>query len=230
MHQSVLVTGSAGAIGRAVIARLAAAGYGTIGVDVQPAGAGAPDRFVQADAASREGLEAVGAILSENEKLWGVVACAGLYPIRALDEYSDELWDEVLDVNAGSVFRLARELRKRITAGGRIVVVASGAAHAGSRDVGYSASKAAALGVVRGLAAELAKNGILVNAVTPGIVESPMSGRMASTRRDAHVQSTLLKRMARPDEIAVAVAFLLDPDNSYITGASIDVNGGLYMR
>jgi len=230
VSEPVVVTGSSGAIGSAVVARLAAESRGTIGVDIRPPGTVAPGRFVEADITSDDGLAAAEAALAVGEEVWAVVACAGAYPLVALDAYSDELWDRVLDINAGSVFRLVRGLRGRIRPGGRIVVVASGASHGGSRDVGYSASKAAALGLVRGLAAELSADRILVNAVTPGIVDSQMSARMPAGRRGEHVDRTLLGRMARPDEIAVAVAFLLDPVNTYMTGASIDVNGGLYMR
>lgn len=229
MSEPVLVTGSSGAIGSAVVTRLAAERRTTIGIDLLSPTTCAPVHFVHADVTTGDGLAAAEAALAD-EQLWAVVACAGAYPIVSLDAYSDELWNTVLDVNAGSVFRLVRALRGRIRPGGRIVVVASGASHAGSRDVGYSASKAAALGLVRGLAAELAPSGILVNAVTPGITDSAMSARMPADRRQRHVERTLLGRMAQPDEIAVAVSFLLDPANSYMTGASVDVNGGLYMR
>jgi NAD(P)-dependent dehydrogenase (short-subunit alcohol dehydrogenase family) len=133
-------------------------------------------------------------------------------------------------VNVGAAFRLVRVLSDLIVPGGRIAMIASGAAHIGSRDIGYAVSKAGLLGLVRSLALALAEREILVNAVTPGVIQSPMSAQMSNERRHQHISSTLLRRVGRPPEVAAAVAFLLDPRNSYMTGASIDVNGGLYFR
>jgi 3-oxoacyl-[acyl-carrier protein] reductase len=146
------------------------------------------------------------------------------------EDYSVELWDRVHAVNVRAAFQLAQALAPHMLPGGRMVFVASGAGHVGSRDVAYSASKAGLLGLVRSLAVALGPREILVNAVSPGVVETPMSQAMPAERREEHIRRTAVGRIGSPAEVAEAVGFLLDPANRYVTGASIDVNGGLYGR
>jgi 3-oxoacyl-[acyl-carrier protein] reductase len=153
-----------------------------------------------------------------------------VYPIVSFSEYTLELWNEVHAVNVTGAFIAARELRNVISRGGRIVTVVSGAAHVGSRDLGYSASKAALLGLTKSLAMNLAEQGILVNAVCPGPIESAMSQRMPAERVGEYKQKMLLGRFGTPEEVASVVDFLLSPENSFMTGATVDVNGGQYLR
>jgi 3-oxoacyl-[acyl-carrier protein] reductase len=228
---TVLVTGSSGSIGQAIVERLQFDGLGVIGLDCEPPPENVPDvGFVHGDVAEHGTVVAATAAARDVGGLWAVVHCAGRYPLLAPEDYSAEAWQEVNDVNVGAAFRLVRALSGLIVPGGRVAMIASGAAHIGSHDVGYAVSKAGLLGLVRALALALADREILVNAVTPGIIQSSMSARMTDERRHQHVSSTLLGRVGRPPEVAAAVAFLLDPRNSYMTGASIDVNGGLYFR
>lgn len=229
MTTTVLVTGSSGGIGSAIVERLAGEGRYTIGVDVEAPRRARPSQYIDADVTAAGTDERLQKALSGRE-LWGVVHCAGLYPVIPLDRYSYEAWNHVHDVNVGSAYRLIAGLSDRIADGGRIVMIASGAGHIGSRDAGYSSSKAALLGLMRSLAMQLADRAILVNAVTPGLIATAMSSRMPADRREDHISRTLLKRIGRPDEVAAAVAFLLDERTGYITGASLDVNGGLYLR
>ena len=154
----------------------------------------------------------------------------GIYPIVPLKEYSLDLWDEVQSVNVRSVFQIVQLLSPAFAKGGRIVLIGSGAGHIGSRDIGYSASKAALLGMVRTLARSLAPAGILVNAVCPGLVATPMSARMKTEDVQDYMTRIPLGRKGTPGEVAVCVSFLLEEENSYMTGASLDVNGGLYTR
>lgn len=152
------------------------------------------------------------------------------YPIVSFSEYTLDLWKEVHAVNVTGAFIVTSELRDLICKGGRVVTVVSGAAHLGSRDLGYSASKAALLGLTKSLAMNLADQEILVNAVCPGPIDTPMSLRMPPKRVDEYKHRILLKRFGIPEEVASAVAFLLSPESSFTTGATIDVNGGLYLR
>jgi 3-oxoacyl-[acyl-carrier protein] reductase len=224
--KAILVTGSSGAIGHAIVSRLREDSFYTIGMDQRPPDDLGPDIFICADVTDSEAHNLVRTSMP-GDRLWGLVFCAGIYPIVSLDNYDEATWDDVFGVNVKSIFQMASGLRKEIAHGGRVVIISSAAAVVGSRDIGYSASKAAALGVMRSLAIELRSDEILVNAVNPGIIESPMSLRMSIDRRQEHVRRTLLGRAGVPSEIAAAVSYLVDPRTGYITGTSINVDGGL---
>jgi 3-oxoacyl-[acyl-carrier protein] reductase len=96
--------------------------------------------------------------------------------------------------------------------------------------VGYSASKAGLIGFTKSLARNLAKYNIRVNAIAPGTIDTKMSRLMKKEDREKNKQNTLLKRLGKPEDIIGAVSFLLSEDSNYITGTTIDINGGLYMR
>lgn len=225
---TVILTGSSGAIGEATVTELKQHGYRVVGIDRRPPrDSVAPDEFVETDLRDAAAIEA---LPLQTEPLWGLIHAAGVYPIRRLADYSLELWREVHAVNVEAGLHLARRFRTSIMAGGRIVMVASGAAHTGSRDPGYAASKAALLGLVRSLAIELAGDDVRVNAVSPGLIDSEMSAAMDPARRSEHLARTLLGRAGYPQEVAVGIRFMLDPNNTYMTGANLDMNGGLYLR
>lgn len=231
MTSAVFLTGAAGDIGGAIVARLASAGYSIIGLDKTP-----PTNdesfvdFLHCDLNQEKDLvRSCRRIKRRHGPLWAFVHCAGLYPIVPLSEYSVDLWNEVENVNLKSAFIIAQELRGDIARGGRIVLISSAAAHLGSRDIGYSATKAGILGLARGLAKSLAQDDILVNCICPGLISTQMSARMNAEHFSKTRSAIPLGRPGRPQEIAVCVSFLLDSENTYMTGASIDVNGGLYM-
>jgi NAD(P)-dependent dehydrogenase (short-subunit alcohol dehydrogenase family) len=231
MKPPVLLTGAAGDIGAAILAQLHSAGYGVIGLDkIKPRN---EDRFLEfftADLTNCELLsQTCSEIREEYSPLWALVHCAGIYPIVPISSYTSDLWDEVQSVNLKSAFQIVQQLHSEISDGGRIVFISSGAAHIGSRDVGYSTSKAGLIGLARSLAKTFAPR-ILVNSVCPGLISSPMSARMTSEHFSRTLEAVPLKRPGVPEEISVCVSFLLDQQNSYMTGSTIDVNGGLYMR
>jgi 3-oxoacyl-[acyl-carrier protein] reductase len=230
----VLVTGASGGIGAAIVERLASRGYSLVGLD-----AIAPPRavrkrlsgFMGVDLLDPSALEAACDEVRNNQpRLWALVFCAGMYPIRRFDEYSITLWEQVHAVNVNSIFSACLALSSRLRRGGRIVIISSGAAHVGSLDPGYSSSKAGALGLSRSLARTFGKRQILVNAIAPGVIDTQMSRRMSNARKQAHIHQTVLGRVGRPAEVAICVDFLLDRSNTYMTGATLDVNGGLYLR
>ena len=231
MNLRVLLTGAAGDIGSAVSLRLVASGYNVIGVDkVAPKVSETYLEFFITDLTKTNQLsQSLDQIKQKYSPLWGLVHCAGIYPIVPLSSYSDDLWDEVQDVNLKSAFRIVRTMQSEMMEGGRIIFISSGAAHLGSGDVGYSSSKAGLVGLARGLAKALAVNRILVNSVCPGLIMTQMSARMTPEHKVKTEQGIPLSRSGKPEEVAVCVSFLLDPENSYMTGATIDVNGGLYM-
>ncbi|MCI0559700.1 MAG: SDR family oxidoreductase [Nitrososphaera sp.] len=232
IRPSVLVVGAAGGIGFAAATLLARKGYEILGLDKVPS----PDDRVfrhcfHVDLLKWKEIDAVyRSLRDEYPKLWGLVHCAGVYPIVPFSEYTMDVWEEVQNVNLRSVFQMAQQLSPHIHKGGRIVIVASGAAHLGSRDVGYSSSKAGVLGLVRSLSKTLAPLGILVNAVSPGVIKTQMSEKMNPSHRYEYLQRIPLAREGTPEEVAICIAFLLVQENSYMTGATLDVNGGLYAR
>jgi 3-oxoacyl-[acyl-carrier protein] reductase len=231
MLNRVLVIGAAGDIGVATAESLLAEGFIVVGLDQHVARGNTFEEFFIADLRLDTEIRNVCQAITEKcFPLWGIVFSAGIYPIRSFADYTLDLWDEVHAVNVRSIFLISHLLHAMIVEGGRIIIVASGAAHLGSMDCGYSSSKAAAIGLVRSLAKELAPRGILVNAVCPGVIETQMSARMSPVSVSNYMNAVLLKRMGKPQEVAACIRFLLDVENTYMTGASIDVNGGLYAR
>ncbi len=229
---AIIVVGCSGGIGAAVCRRLAAAGTEVVGIDItKPSKPTCLSAFYRADLRLSQSVSAIaGTVCKRSTRYWGLVYCAGVYPIRALADYTTELWDSVHAVNVRAAFQLVEKLAPRIVNGGRVILVSSGAAYLGSRDVGYSASKTGMLGLTRGLAKNLAARKILVNAICPGPIETKMSARMSRPHRQRYLAQIPLHRFGQPDEVAVAVEFLLDPKNSFMTGTALDVSGGLAMH
>jgi NAD(P)-dependent dehydrogenase (short-subunit alcohol dehydrogenase family) len=223
-HGSVLLVGASGAIGSAIGISIANSGRSVIRVDCK-ADATSDTLDVTADLRTSIGRRSVVDVVG-SAKLWAVVYASGLYPIQNWRTYDSLLWRNVLEVNVTAVFEIIRDLRANIVSGGRVVVISSAAAHSGSSDPAYSVSKAGLLGLVRSLAKNLASRRIQVNAVCPGLVDSSMSRRMSADRRRRAINRSLFQRAGTPDEIAVAVDFLLDARNTFMTGACIAVDGG----
>ena len=225
----VFVTGAASGIGRATAARLAAGGWTVVGGDLR-----AGDGVVACDVTSSESVEAaVTQCVGEHGSLDAVVNAAGTgTPWRFL-EASDEVWRHTLDVNLLGTVRVCRaavpHLRASASRERGIVNFTSQAAKTGGLLIGapYSAAKAAVLCLTKTLAAEFGPDGIRVNAVAPGIVDTPFLDGVPGIR-DRGPQLPL-GRIGQPEEVASVVAFLLSADAAYLTGEIVDVNGGLYM-
>jgi NAD(P)-dependent dehydrogenase (short-subunit alcohol dehydrogenase family) len=225
----VLVTGAASGIGKATAERLDRDGWTVVGADLREA-----PGLVACDVTSTAGVEAaVERCLEEHGSLDAVVNAAGIgFPLRFL-EASDEDWQRTLDVNLMGTVRVCRaalpHLRRSPQPGPGIVNFTSQAAKTGGLLIGapYSAAKAAVLCLTKTLAAEFAADRIRVNAVAPGIIETPFLDQVPGIRE---LGSQLpLGRIGSPEEVASVVAFLLSADASYLTGEIVDVNGGLLM-
>ena len=224
-----LVTGAASGIGRATAERLTSDGWAVVGCDIRD-GPG----LVACDVTSTASVEAaVARCVAEHRALDAVVNAAGIgFPRRFL-EASDDDWQTTLEVNLLGTVRVCRaalpHLRRSTQAARGIVNFTSQAAKTGGLLIGapYAAAKAAVLCLTKTLAAEFAGDGIRVNAVAPGIIETPFLDQVPGIRERG--TQLPLGRVGSPEEVAGVVAFLLSRDASYLTGEIVDVNGGLLM-
>ncbi len=246
-----IVLGGAGGIGSAICRRLARDGYrvaigdaageraAALAAELQAAGgAGALGREVDAtDGAALQAL--VDTTLEAHGRLDGLVYCVGISPRREgraprLGEIDRATWDRVLAVNLTGAFLAAQAAAPALARQrGSIVTISSGQGRvpAGHNSSGchYVASKAGLIGLTKALAGELAEHGVRVNSVAPGWVATPLTADQRPEIVAALRAAVPLGRTAEPADIASAVAFLLSADAAFITGATLDVNGGRIM-
>jgi NAD(P)-dependent dehydrogenase (short-subunit alcohol dehydrogenase family) len=235
-----LVTGGASGIGRATARRLAGEGARVALLDRDAAVARVAAEMgvaaARADVADERSLEA--GVERAAELLGGppdvLVSSAGVYRVEPLLDTAPEGWDAVLAVNLRGTFLAGRAVVRRLAAAGlpgAIVNLASTAAlvaDASEPTAGYNASKAGVVALTRQMAAEWAPLGVRVNAVCPGVIDTPMLRLMddpAAGRAYLH-DHVPLARLGTADEVAAVVAFLASDDASYVTGAALPIDGG----
>lgn len=228
MNGSVVVTGAARGIGRAIAERLAAnPSFTVIGVDLAPE-LGLAENLVpvQVDLTSDEGITEVrNAVETAGRPLLGVVNNAGITRDSRLVNMTDENFKAVLDINLGAVYRLSTELTPLMTDGGSIVNIASRAYLGNFGQFNYSMSKGGVVGLTRAMALSLAPH-VRVNAIAPGLIGTEMAMAIPDDVLEKMVSTIPLDRMGTPDEVANVVWFLLTPLSSYITGHVVVVGGG----
>jgi 3-oxoacyl-[acyl-carrier protein] reductase len=144
----------------------------------------------------------------------------------------DEDWAAVIDTNLSAVFRLSRAvLRPMMKAkGGRIINITSVVGSSGNvGQANYAAAKAGVAGMTRALAREVGSRGITVNCVAPGFIDTDMTRALSDQQTQALLSQIPLGRLGQPDDVAAMVAFLASPAGAYVSGATLHVNGGMYM-
>ncbi|MBL8700509.1 MAG: SDR family oxidoreductase [Alphaproteobacteria bacterium] len=234
----VLVTGAAGAIGRAVVRRLVADGAEVIGTDLGELPAALP-AIAWTPADLTVPAERARLVAATDGPLAGLVHASGIVSTTLAADIAESEWDRVFAVNVKAPFFLSRDLAPRLGAGSSVVFIGSIAAFRGTPDAPvYAASKAALRNVAATLALDWAARGVRVNCLAPGLVDTPMTDAMndvLAARRGAPPDQVMaarvapipLQRAATPDDVAGMVAMLLSPDAAYVTGATLVGAGGL---
>jgi NAD(P)-dependent dehydrogenase (short-subunit alcohol dehydrogenase family) len=239
--KTALITGGASGIGRACATALARAGARVVVVDINEVGAQDTVEAIGQGLALRCDLGKPDDVTAMRDRvldeMGGVdilVNCAGIISYkRGVNAVPVDEWDLVLDVNLRGTYLVCGAFIEGMKEKkyGKIVTFSSLAARVGGIEVGihYAASKAALIGFTRTLAKEGGPFGINVNAVAPGIILTEPVKRQVSGREDAYTAQIPLRRLGEPEDVANVVLFLASPLSDYITGAVLDINGGIYM-
>ncbi len=228
-----LVTGGTNGIGAAIVARLASEGAQVMIADlVAPADALSGTAFIQTDVADAAQVEAaVAATIAKWGRLDVLVNNAGIGTLAETPDMPEELWDSVFAVNIRAIYLFCKAAIPAMRAqGGAIINVASISGLAGDYGMGaYNASKGAVINYTRSLALDCARDGIRVNALCPGLVETAISAVTLARPDDraAWLAPIPLGRTGTPEEIANVAAFLASDEASYVTGAVIVADGGI---
>ena len=241
--QVALVTGATRGIGHAIAQALATAGARVVGtattddgaarIGAALAGAATPGTGMRLDVTDTSATDAA---LRDIEARHGAITIlvnnAGITRDNLLLRMKDDDWDAVMATNLKPVFRLSRAVLRGMMKQrhGRIVQIGSVVGSSGNAgQANYAAAKAALIGFTKSLAQEVGSRNITVNCVAPGFIDTDMTRSLAEPARDALLSRVALGRLGTPEDIAHAVAFLASPRAGYITGATLHVNGGLYM-
>jgi len=229
----VVITGVAGGIGAATARAFRTAGWDVAGLDLAASGPPDVDPYASIDLAGPEVEERLRAFLDALPRIDALVNNAALQIVKPLRDTTTAEWDQVLAVNLRAAFlaiRLAHLHLQR--SGGAVVNIAS--VHAVATSLGmaaYAASKGGLVALTRAAAVELAPDGIRVNALLPGAVDTPMlhasAARFGEDGIDHVGSRTPIGRVAQPDEVARSIVFLAGADAAYVTGATLTVDGGV---
>jgi len=237
-----LVTGAGSGIGRAIAIELAAQGASVAVLDVDVAKADGTAAAlngmgiaVQADISARSEVEAaVGQVIEEFSRIDILVNNAAIVEYCLFRDMADDVWDRTIAVNLKGPYNCTKAVIEQMVARGygRIVNVSSVAGITGSpRASHYSAAKAGLIGLTKTIAKELGPSGITINAIAPGLIDTPLT--LAPTYpqdiRDRYLSLTPLGRFGQPEDVAHLASFLASDEASFITGQVVSPNGGFLI-
>lgn len=240
-----LVTGASRGIGKAIAEQLAAQGATVIGTATTESGAENISAYLAAMETSGDGkgmclnvtdVDSIAAVMKAITDEFGAVSIlvnnAGITKDNLLMMMKEDQWNDIIETNLTSIYRLSKAviramMKKRK---GRIINIASVVGLTGNPgQTNYSASKAGMLGFTKSLAREIGSRNITVNCVAPGFIDTDMTKELPEAQRELLINQIPLNRLGDPADIAAAVTFLAGPTAAYITGETINVNGGMYM-
>ncbi len=237
--KEILITGSSRGIGKATAKLLAKQGYKIVlhcNKNIDKAKSvqeeiGENSRILQFDISNREQTtEILTNDIAENGVYFGLVLNAGITKDNVFPAMEDDEWDSVINTNLNGFYNVVKPLILPMIQSrqkSRIVTLSSVSGLSGNRgQVNYSASKAGIIGATKALSLEVAKRGITVNCVAPGVIESDMTEDLP---KDKVLDMIPMKRFGTAEEVANVIEFLISEKASYITGQVISVNGGLYL-
>ncbi|MFJ3484360.1 3-oxoacyl-ACP reductase FabG [Pseudomonas sp. NPDC090202] len=238
-----LVTGASRGIGRAIALELGRNGATVVGTATSESGAEKITAYFKENGVEGFGLaldvgsdESVTAVLAQIQERVGapliLVNNAGITRDNLMMRMKDEEWHDVINTNLSSLYRLTKGVLRGMTKArwGRIISIGSVVGAMGNAgQVNYAAAKAGLEGFSRALAREVGSRAITVNSVTPGFIDTDMTRELPEAQRESLTTQIPLGRLGQAEEIAHAVAFLASEGAGYVTGATIPVNGGMYM-
>ena len=242
-NEIALITGASRGIGKAIALELGRQGATVVGTATSEQGAQAISDYLKESGVKGMGVAlnvtsqaSIDAALKATTAEFGapsiLVNNAGITRDNLLMRMKDDEWEDIMNTNLGSVFRMSKAcLRGMMKARkGRVINIASVVGETGNAgQTNYSAAKAGIFGFTKSMAREVASRGITVNAVAPGFIDTDMTKGLPDEQKTALLAGIPLNRLGQPEEIAAAVAFLASPGAAYITGFTLDVNGGMYM-
>jgi 3-oxoacyl-[acyl-carrier protein] reductase len=241
--QVALVTGASRGIGQACALELGRMGATVIGTATSEAGAAAIGAYLaeagikgqgfMLDVTDAAAIERVlGAVRAQFGEVAILVNNAGITRDNLLMRMKEQEWDEIMDTNLKSVFRLSQAVLRPMTKAryGRIISIASVVGAMGNAgQTNYAAAKAGIMGFTKSLAREVGSRNVTVNCVAPGFIDTDMTRALPEAQRQALLAHIPLARLGAPEDVAAAVGFLASPKAAYITGVTLHVNGGMYM-
>ena len=242
--QIALVTGASRGIGQAIALELGKLGATVVGTATTDKGAAAISEYLAAAGVKGAGMalnvndaaqiEAVlAAIRSQFGEIGILVNNAGITRDNLLARMSDEEWDDIIATNLTSVFRLSRAVLRGMMKArtGRIINISSVVGSMGNAgQANYAAAKAGMVGFSKSLAREVGSRNITVNCIAPGFIATDMTHGLSDEQKAKLVENVPLRRLGEVADIAAATAFLAGSGAAYITGATLHVNGGMYME
>ncbi|NQZ54665.1 MAG: 3-oxoacyl-ACP reductase FabG [Piscirickettsiaceae bacterium] len=239
-----LVTGATRGIGRAIALRLGAQGATVIGTATSEKGAQTISDFLKEANIAGAGMvlnvtdaDSIETVVSDTESQFGaptiIVNNAGITRDNLLIRMKDEEWNDIIETNLTPIYKLSKRCLRAMTKArwGRIITITSVVGIMGNAgQTNYAAAKAGVIGFSKSLAREVGARGVTVNTVAPGFIDTDMTSSLSDDHKNTLLQQVPVKRLGEPEEIAAAVSFLASQDAGYVTGETLNVNGGMYMN
>jgi NAD(P)-dependent dehydrogenase (short-subunit alcohol dehydrogenase family) len=219
-----LVIAASSGIGQATVSLLKQAGHGVF-TTARDSSKITPDAMLDAT-----NFDAVDAVFKQFGELDGVVNCSGSLLLKSAHLTSKDQYQSVIDASLTTAFATVRAAGKHMTKGGSVVLISSAAAMEGlANHEAIAAAKAGILGLTLSAAATYAGQNLRINAVAPGLTETPLTAALTGNETSRKFSEAMhaLGRLGKPEDVARAIVFLLDPANSWITGQVLAVDGGL---